>query len=157
MRNSLLLSIFVSLFLCGCNKAEEEIIVVSKGFKGNILIIFNQASGVAAQYEEGKRIYRIPPNGILKTQLPSNDGWSKMPMFYYEEIGKKNQLPYYPVLRDVKDTSVVFAYGGSVGSVIKDIKTEERIYTTIFQIGTKSEVEELYDKAQKLNIVKLAE
>lgn len=157
MRNSFFASIVFSLFFFSCNSADEEIIIVPRGFKGNILVIFNQTSGVPAQYEDGKRVYKIPPNGILKTQLPSNDGWSGMPMFYYDEINKKNLLPYYPVLRNMKDTSVVFAYGGSVGSIIKDTKTEERVYTTIFQIGTKSEVEELYNKAQKLDILKLAE
>ncbi|WP_025762943.1 DUF6843 domain-containing protein [Dyadobacter tibetensis] len=157
MKNSYFFLISLSLFFFGCYSADEEIIIVPKGFKGNVLIIFNQPSGVPAQYEGGKRLYKIPPNGVLKTQLPSNDGWSKMPMFYYEEINKKNLLPYYPVLRNVKDTSVVFAYGGTVGSVIKNVKTDELLKFMEYHVGNKREVETSYNEVQKLDILKLAE
>ena len=58
MKNSFFFSIALCLFFFGCNSADEEIIIVPKGFKGNILIIFNQASGVPAQYESGKRVYK---------------------------------------------------------------------------------------------------
>lgn len=40
------------------------------GFHGHVTIAFNQINGVAPEYDtQANRIVRIPPNGLLKTQL----------------------------------------------------------------------------------------
>lgn len=44
--------------------------ILPKGFKGHVTIAFNQPTGIAPEYDShGNRIVRIPPSGILKTQM----------------------------------------------------------------------------------------
>jgi len=44
--------------------------ILPKDFKGHVTIAFNQPTGIAPEYDShGNRIVRIPPSGILKTQM----------------------------------------------------------------------------------------
>ncbi len=44
--------------------------ILPRNFKGHVTIAFNQPNGVAPEYDAlGNRVVRIPPTGMLKTQL----------------------------------------------------------------------------------------
>lgn len=44
--------------------------ILPQGFRGHVTIAFNQADGVAPEFDaQGNRLIRIPENGILKTQM----------------------------------------------------------------------------------------
>lgn len=152
----LILNLLIVFALFGCNNGEKEIIVIPKNFKGIILIIFNQKSGTAISYHEGSRIYKITQNGILKSQFSGNYGWRKPPEFYYGEINEDNKLPSY--LEEKKmPTNKVTALMGSNGNANKDLAGKETVEFTFFYVGTKSEIEQYKEQADKLDIVKLAE
>ncbi len=61
-------SFIISLLLFSCNNGDKEVVVLPENYKGYVVIIYNQENGDSAKYENGKRIYKIPLNGILKTQ-----------------------------------------------------------------------------------------
>ena len=45
--------------------------MLPRGFVGPVLIIFNQPDGEPREYKDGKRVYRIPSSGVLRTQFPT--------------------------------------------------------------------------------------
>ncbi len=146
----------LSSLFWGCSNTENEIFIVPKSFKGYILIIFNQKNGTPARYENNKRVYEIPQNGILKTEFLVNNGWSSFPNFFYERISKENQIPYKAEFTNVLPDSII-AYGGTSGSIKKSEKSDERIIFVEFYVGTKTQIEQYKEQAEKLDIVKLAE
>jgi hypothetical protein len=56
------------------SRAKPELIQVPKNYQGEILILFDQPNGDSMVYSNGKRVYKIPKNGILFTQFPWNPG-----------------------------------------------------------------------------------
>jgi hypothetical protein len=57
-----------------CNKPfEPESHFLPKGYRGPVVIIYNQKDGLIKEYLDGRRIYRIPKSGILKTQFDENN------------------------------------------------------------------------------------
>ncbi|MDP4255061.1 MAG: hypothetical protein Q8938_13715, partial [Bacteroidota bacterium] len=58
-----------TIFLGSCiHKSEPETYLIPKGFQGRATIIFNQKLGVPSKYENGRRVYEMPLNGILLSQ-----------------------------------------------------------------------------------------
>lgn len=56
--------------------AEDELHILPNTFEGCVIILFNEPNGEAKEYnEDGDRVYRIPKNGILKTQFKHEEGW----------------------------------------------------------------------------------
>src|SRR5688572_24570469 len=105
----MIISLTVLSALFGCNMAEKEAVIVPKGYKGYIVVIFNQKNGTARITQDGKRIYEIPSNGILKTQLKANYGVREFTEFYFDKISTENKLPSYAQLDKIPlDTIVGF-------------------------------------------------
>ena len=68
--------------------AESERYVVRTGYTGWVFIVLDNPQGRAPEYDGSRRVYRVPENGILVTQFPSNDGWTRSPVQYQEQSGK---------------------------------------------------------------------
>ena len=69
---------------------EPEIVLIPKGFTGEITVVFGVAEGEAAVYEGDARVYKISPEGLLVTQMNDNGGiTSDEPEFYY--VNKKQE------------------------------------------------------------------
>lgn len=83
------------LNIIGCKNPEPEDYLLPEGFKGRATVIFNQKEGVPTKYENGRRIYEIPANGILLTQFKDQYGIVNHHYFYIENNGKKTALPIY--------------------------------------------------------------
>lgn len=63
-----LLLFYFSLASC-VEYAEPQSYLLPNGFTGAFVIVFNQKEGTPKEYENGRRIYRIPKNGVLFTQF----------------------------------------------------------------------------------------
>ncbi len=82
--------LFPLIFACNNEYIEKEKHILPSGYIGDIYMIFNQYDGLDRQYEDGKRIYYIPPSGVLKTKFNANygiipmqkDGWVE---FFYKD------------------------------------------------------------------------
>ncbi len=97
MKNSLFYLGFSLLFMSCVKKSEKQIYILPQGYIGKVILFFDQADGKAKEYEGDFRVYKVNPNGILKTAFPPNDGELKDPdkncMFYYiDSAGKRFQL-----------------------------------------------------------------
>ncbi len=56
-------------------EAESEIYLIDPDFNGQAMVVFDQIDGQAPEYDkENNRIYRIPKDGILRTQFSYNSG-----------------------------------------------------------------------------------
>ncbi|MEO6047230.1 MAG: hypothetical protein ABIQ57_07130 [Candidatus Kapaibacterium sp.] len=151
-----LISLIAFVVLTSCNKSEQDVVVVPKNFKGYVLVIFNQKNGAAPKYEDNKRVYEIPENGILKTQFESNYGVRILTEFYRGKISSENKLTSFASLKDVPDDLSVGLLGAS-GTVKKSAGSEERIEFAEFYIGTKMEIDQEIEQTERLDILKLAE
>lgn len=154
---SLSVAVGLSLvFSClGCKqKGEQEIYLLPKGYTGLVLIILNQKDGSPKKYEGKARVYEIPETGILKTQFSSNEGWTELPQFYYDRINKQNQIP---VKIDYKDISLDEANAtlASTGVAYKNIGGTGEIMFKQCYVGTKSQIDDASQKAEKLNVADL--
>lgn len=74
-------------FLISCSKSrEKEKHIIPKELIGSQIIInYNQEKGEKKKYENGRRVYEIPSNGILNTKFKPNFGW-------YDESGMEFYL-----------------------------------------------------------------
>lgn len=142
--------------LTGCSFGDGDILIIPKNFKGYILIIYDQKSGVLPKQDGRKTVYEIPSNGVLKTQLAVNTGWREPNEYYYEKIMPQNKLPSFDMSQEIPAGSVVGVQGAS-GGANKDYEGKEVVRYTFFYIGTKSEIEQYKEQAEKLDILKLIE
>jgi hypothetical protein len=153
MRKILIVVIFIlGMALQSCEQGEKEILILPKNFTGYIIIVYNQNNGSPAKLENGKRVYRIPEDGILKSQFSNNTGWKDLPEFYYERIEKANQIPFKIDYKDISVDSVV-AYGGTSGVANKDLAGKEVVRFVEYYVGNKQQIDSAYQKAEKLDII----
>ena len=89
------------LLFMGCKESvdcEREIYLVPEGFRGKIIVFFDQQDGQEKQFENEERLYRIPPSGYLKSQFAKNVGCmgDNRIQFYYEQSnGERQPLDYF--------------------------------------------------------------
>ncbi len=91
----MLLWFFVVQSLLGCRNPQPETYLIPYGFKGRVNIIFNQPTGKPPIYENGRRVYAIPNNGILLTQFRDEYGIIDHQYFYVNQDGSKNPLKIF--------------------------------------------------------------
>lgn len=80
---------FASSYL---TRPEKETYLIPEGYKGTVLVIFNQLNGEKPEYEDGRRIYRIPQTGVLFTQLKDEQGIINQEYFYISPNGQRRKL-----------------------------------------------------------------
>jgi hypothetical protein len=107
-----------SLFLSCKKDADKETFYLPEGFSGPVAIIFGQENGVAKEYEDDKRVYRIPQNGVLYTQFPRVQGTLIQEFYYVNSTSERIELPslFLPTLSTTDlDSSRVYALRGIDG------------------------------------------
>jgi hypothetical protein len=126
--------------------------VLPKGYTGWVLIIFNQPNGQRTKYENGKRVYEIPEDGILRTQFAPNRDWHLPNKFFYTENGKMIEIPEF----DYKDLKIdsIQACCLSSGKTAKT-PNDNWIEFDDFYVGTKTQIDEASKKANKTKIADL--
>lgn len=108
------LILLITVTSCG-QKAEDTVRLIPESYEGSVLIIFNQEDGEPKEYEEGKRVYRIPENGVLKTRFEPNYGMQNHQFFYLNKEGNRTEIPFLLVkdkesLSEIKEHKKVYAY-----------------------------------------------
>lgn len=95
---TLLLLLVLCAGLTQCRrKAETSIYCLPNHFVGDALLLFDQPAGAPVEYRGGARVYRIPANGVLRTQFKLNYGLHLPDRFYYVDARGKfvKELPYF--------------------------------------------------------------
>lgn len=125
-----------------------------QGFKGIVLIAYDQKNGLEDVEEDGKIIYKIPQSGVLKLKRKSATTLSQSWYYFEDAQGKRTVLDYcFPPCEEMKrDTSKIFAFGK--GSMTFYDKQPE-LRTSIFLVGTANDTDSLNRVAEKLNPLEL--
>lgn len=89
-----LCSILPMLFAIGIilNALTFEIFIIPKGFTGVVNIITDKRIGQKREYKFFKRIYKIPPSGILFTKFKQKEGIHIRTFFRIDTNGKMTKL-----------------------------------------------------------------
>jgi hypothetical protein len=89
----IILFFIVNVIFSSCDKqCQPEIFLIPDGYKGPIYIIYNIKNGSKKEYENNKRIYRLPANGILLTQFKDEYGIIDQEYYYQLASGKRIKL-----------------------------------------------------------------
>lgn len=80
--------------------------MIPKEFQGVVVVLFDETDGTKPEYEGDARIYKIPQDGILKTQFTAPKVTGSYSFFYRDSNGKMNPMTYYsPVdLADIRES-----------------------------------------------------
>jgi hypothetical protein len=122
--------IIVASLLISCGRyAEKETFYINKGYTGTIAIVFGENDGVPKEYQDGRRIYRIPESGVLYTQFPMETGILNQKYYYIEPSGNiVEEIPSLalPILEiDKYDTNRIYALIGFSGATYKNAKANQ--------------------------------
>lgn len=77
------------------NKAEPETFLVPAERRGEIVILYDEPCGEPPIYENGRRIYKIPADGILITSFKENKGHLDQIFYLLDENGKTKEIPRF--------------------------------------------------------------
>jgi hypothetical protein len=94
------------------NKAEPEVHLIPKGYKGPVIIIFDDKQGKPEKYEGDKRVYEIPSDGVLRTQFKKQEGFiapGDLKYYYYNENGRQ-EINYLQSTQGVADSSSTYVF-----------------------------------------------
>ncbi len=79
----------VGTLACGVmsGEASDEVFVLAQGYTGPVVVVFGQADGAAEKHDGPRRVYDIPPGGVLRTRFGTRRrGWFT-PVFRYGSPG----------------------------------------------------------------------
>ncbi len=86
--------------MAGCtDRAEPETFLIRNGYRGKVNVIFNQPNGQPEKYENGRRVYEIPSDGILLTRFKDKYGRIDQQYFYVDSSGGRVLLKELDVHR----------------------------------------------------------
>lgn len=72
---------------------ESETFLIPQDYRGNFVIYFEETCGTDAEYKNGKRIYRIPNDGVLITKFKREFGIVEDDFYLIDSFGNKTPLP----------------------------------------------------------------
>lgn len=151
------LLILMSITSCA-QEAEDTIRLIPEGYEGAVLIIFNQKDGESKEYDDDKRVYRIPKNGILRTQFKPNYGVRNHQFFYVNSNNERIEISFVMVQGKKelsKNNEKVYAYWEKAIGESFGINTENKEYTVppaiTFYIGNLADIDKDYQ--EQLNFI----
>lgn len=123
--------------------ARSETFLLPDNFKGVVYVIYDEQIGEPKEYEGIRRVYRIPPTGVLFTKFPQTQGIHNRRFYYvnskgdrkalgvldYREYNEKYTINPRPT-EPPRDSLAVFTPEVSV-----DIMLKTKNYYTTFTIG----------------------
>ena len=137
---------------------RESICLIQKGFTGPVFIVFDQKNGSAPDLENGRHVYKIPVDGILKTTVKGNFDIQENEFFYIDSQGMRTKIEYlnpsggawkdekYSFDNIDKTKDEIFVFNDEMGGVEvngKDVRFRQ------FLIGKPRDAEKLYLESNK--------
>lgn len=157
---ALALLLAVGLYVWKTEFGDGEVFILPDGYTGVVYIFYNQDKGEPVKYEQRKRVYEIPSNGILKTQFSLNTGWHHFGEFYYrQESGNLIRIPFVFQGKDMEskkdiDPNAVHVCCGSSGNAGRGPR-EPRVVFEHFYVGTDDEIHAASERSEKINPIDL--
>ncbi len=133
---------------------KQEVYILPQNFKGIVLIAYDQKDGIDDIIEDGKLIYKIPPNGVLKLKRKEATTLSQTWYYFEDTQGKRTELYncFAPCDEMKNNPDKVFAYGKSNGGFENE---GEQINMTTFLVGTSHDTDSLNKADEKFNPIEL--
>ena len=98
------------------NAPSDDIFLIPDGYRGKVIIIYGQENGTPEEYENDKRVYRIPNNGLLRTRFYIKGNSVKTGEHYFvDKDGKRTKIDL-TIFGDTTDTTSVLVWGSSLGN-----------------------------------------
>lgn len=100
------------------NRPSDDTFLIPEDFRGTVYVYYDQPHGVPQEYEHGRRLYRIPGDGILLTQLSIKGGVIDLSGTQYFTENKSHQRHRLPQggIHEVRDSNIIQAIYGECGS-----------------------------------------
>jgi hypothetical protein len=153
MKKLTLILCILLIFSC-TKKGEDAIYILPEDYTGAVIILYNQQNGAEKEYDNNKRVYKIPENGILKTQFDVDYGRTLLPEFYYSN--DKGQIPLVLESKDYKEDKINISMM-STGKSYKSVDGTSPVEFSTFFVGTKSQIESASKQLGKTHIADLVE
>ena len=74
------------------NTTEPETFLIPEDYRGNVMIVFNSKCGKEIEYENGRRIYKIPKDGILLTKFKDEQGFINQEFYLIDKSGNRKLI-----------------------------------------------------------------
>lgn len=89
--------IIVAAFLLAfqINKAEPETFIVPIDFRGEFVVFLDEPCGRDTVYDNGRRVYEIPGDGVLITKAETNSGYLDQKFYFTDQNGLRVKLPIF--------------------------------------------------------------
>lgn len=139
------------LFPTCFRRGDDSIRLIPEGFEGPVVIIYDQSDGVPIEYEGRKRLYRIPSDGVLRTQFKPNYGHQVHEFYYLNSEEKRTPVPFVdPWSWSKLDTSqgILICFAEEVG--MGGNKQGEEVRFRTFLVGPANKADSLFKLREKL-------
>ena len=156
------------LLLCGSccvfAKATEVDYLIPDGFRGGVIVLYNQADGVKPQKtQDGTLVYKIPKDGFLKIKPKFERKNYKFKYYFFDAQDKRTEIEYlYPdtYVRDRGDTTsrrrgelteeehnnTIFVMNSETNNF--SAPPDERVFIHIFVIYTEKDSTRIYSQTE---------
>ena len=140
-------TLFASLFailLCGSSthSVKSEIYLIPEGFEGRVNVIFRKRTKITARYENAKRVYIIPSDGILVSDYEFQEGMINREFFILDSRGQRAPLLVFDGKNPVNDELRIFNNGtlGVYGNSDSNLKR----YYHEFLVTSKNKIDKYF-------------
>jgi len=110
----------LSFFSSYLSRPEPETFLIPQNFEGSFKVIYGEECGINPAIENGRRILKIPTNGILIIQPEFESGIIDHEYFFIDQEGKRTKIEQYENYSDgTKNIPGVRLVGsGSIGGAM---------------------------------------
>lgn len=96
-----LTTVVISFLVCSCSsQTKDGIFLIPQGFKGGVVILFDQPNGIERNVEAGRFVYPIPSNGVLLVKGPPETGLVRKEYYYVSTEGERRRIEQLRVTGD---------------------------------------------------------
>ena len=145
------------ILLNSCSHKLKETFLLPTGFQGRITVIFNQPNFQPIPIEYGRKIYRIPADGILITSSKFESGYIDQQYYYLDNNGNKSLIPIrslnsheLPANPEVVDHGMTGVYGHSYDpnplNFIQSVVACQATSDSVYRRSARKSYEELIKK-----------
>jgi hypothetical protein len=135
------------------SSTAKEVFILPQGFKGIVLIAYDQENGLDDVVSGGKLIYKIPQNGVIRLKRKTASLLTQSWYYFEDKNGKKTEFFYCFDPSDMKkNADKVYAFGRSNGGYEN---VTGKVTMTTFLVGTEKDSDSLSRKLEKFNPLEL--
>jgi hypothetical protein len=133
---------------------KQQVYILPKGFKGVVLVAYEQEDGIDDEIVDGKLMYKIPQSGVLKVKRKEAISISQTWYYFEDGEGKRTELPYcFAPCDEMKNNpNKIFAFKKTNGGFEN---AGEKLEMTTFLVGTLHDSDSLNRADEKFNPLEL--